>query len=153
MERYEELVRTLVRSLSSPGGLLEALEQRMHRLGEAERFEEAALARDRLRALAEALARARVEGWLLAPGRLEVRAPDGRRIVLQGGSLPPEDGSRIEDGPAEAFPCPRERADEFAAVRSWMGRVRPPVVHADVPPAEPVDGGAALARLLTMLRH
>ncbi len=145
-ERYEELVRTLVHSLSSPGGLLEALERRMARLADAERFEEAALARDRLRALAEALVRARADGWLLAPGRLEVRTPDGRRIALQGGSLPGEGGS--QDG----FPCPRERADEVAAVRSWLGRVRPAVVHADVPPAEPVDGGAALARMLPLLR-
>src|SRR5436190_7040820 len=103
-ERYEELVRTLVRSLSSPGGLLEALERRMNRLGDEERFEEAGLARDRLRALAEALVRARADGWLLSPGRLEVRTADGRGIVLEDGSLP---GEPSPTGP----PCPRERAD------------------------------------------
>jgi hypothetical protein len=64
-ERYEELVRSLVSSLSTPGGLLGTLEARMRDLAEQERFEEAALARDRSRALAEALARGRVDGWLL----------------------------------------------------------------------------------------
>src|SRR4029079_13163466 len=50
-ERYEELVRGLIPSLSSPGGLLGALDARMMRLASLERFEEAAMARDRLRAL------------------------------------------------------------------------------------------------------
>src|SRR5207244_8646929 len=67
-------------------------------------------------------------------------------IALQRGTLP------AEDAPPTGLPCPRERADEVAAVRSWLGRVRPAVVHADVPPAEPLDGGATLARLLTLLR-
>jgi len=146
-ERYEELVRTLILSLSSPGGLLEALERRMAALARAERFEEAALARDRLRAVSEALARARTDGWLLAPGRLVLRGGDGRAVELRDGSLP--GGS---DGPDAGFPCPRERADEVSAVRSWIARTRPAVLEADVPPAEPVDGGAALARLLGSLR-
>ena len=68
-ERYEELVRSLISSLSTPGGLLGTLEARMRGLAEQERFEEAALARDRLRALAEALARSRIDGWLLADRR------------------------------------------------------------------------------------
>ena len=49
-ERYEELVRSLISSLSTPGGLLGTLEARMRDLAEQERFEEATLARDRLRA-------------------------------------------------------------------------------------------------------
>jgi DNA polymerase-3 subunit epsilon len=145
-ERYEELVRTLVLSLSSPGGLLEALERRMAQLAEAERFEEAALARDRLRALAEALARARTDVWLLAPGRLELRGRDGQWVELVGGSL------AVGEGPPGEFPCPRHRADEVAAVRSWVARNRPTMIGADCPPAEPVDGGAELARLLPILR-
>ena len=72
-ERYEELVRSLISSLSTPGGLLGTLEARMRDLAEQERFEEAALARDRLRALAEALARRRIDGWLLAGDDLVVR--------------------------------------------------------------------------------
>ena len=48
-ERYEELVRTLLSSLPSPGGLLRALEDRLGLLAAEERFEEAALLRDRMR--------------------------------------------------------------------------------------------------------
>ena len=72
-ERYEELVRSLISSLSTPGGLLGTLEARMRDLAEQERFEEAVLARDRLRALAEALGRRWVEGWILRTTDLVLR--------------------------------------------------------------------------------
>jgi DNA polymerase III subunit epsilon len=133
-ERYEELVLELTRSLSHPGGLLEALEARMWRLADRERFEEAALARERLRALAEALQRSRRDAWLLA-GPFAVAGEGGRRIAVE----PP--------GPTE-----RRRAHEAAAIRSWVAANRPGLVDAAVPVAEPVDGGAALARLLACLR-
>ena len=146
-ERYGELVRSLLSSLSSPGGLLGALEGRMNRFAERERFEEAALARDRLRALAEGLARARADEWLLGSGELVLRDGRGHRLRLVGGSL-------ANDGPAAPVPrpCPRERADELAAVRTWLLRNPVRVEHADRPPAEPVDGGAALHRLRERLR-
>ena len=86
-ERYEELVRSLISSLSTPGGLLGTLEARMRDLAGQERFEEAVLARDRLRALAEALARARIDGWLLGTGELVLRDADGHRLVLRRGGL------------------------------------------------------------------
>ena len=146
-ERYDELVRSLLSSLSSPGELLAALEARMRDLAEQERFEEAALARDRLRALAEALVRARADGWLLATYDLEVRDPDGRRMRLRRGAL---EGNDAEEG--VPLPGPRERADEVAAVRSWLGRNPVRLLRADPPLAEPVDGGAALHRLLRDLR-
>lgn len=146
LERYGELVRSLLSSLSSPGGLLGALEARMHRLAKHERFEEAAQARDRLRALAEALARARADEWLLGSGELVLQDDHGHRLRLVGGSL-------VRDGSAPPVPrpCPRERADELAAVRTWLLRNPVRVEHADRPPAEPVDGGAALHRLLERL--
>ncbi|HEY6678513.1 MAG TPA: DEDD exonuclease domain-containing protein [Actinomycetota bacterium] len=147
LERYEELVRSLLSSLSSPGGLLEALEVRMDDLARQERFEEAGLARDRLRALADALARARVDDWLLRPGRLELRDADANRLPLAGGAL-----VRGGDVLPIPRPCPRERADELAAVRSWLLHNPARVERADRPPAEPVEGGAALHQLLTRLR-
>ena len=147
LERYGELVRSLLSSLSSPGGLLAALEVRMDHLAGQERFEEAALARDRLRALADALARARVDEWLLRPGRLELRDAAANRLPLAGGAL-------VQGGDELPIPrpCPRERADELAAVRSWLLHNPVRVERADRPPAEPVEGGAALHRLLTRLR-
>jgi DNA polymerase III subunit epsilon len=142
-ERYGELVRALISSLSAPGGLLEALERRMHRLARDERFEEAAAARDRLRSLAEALSRLRTDAWL-TKGRIELSDRTGDSIELEGGSL---DGAEPLSGP-----CPRERADELSAVRSWVTRHRPVIREATEPPAEPVEGGATLSRILTLLR-
>jgi DNA polymerase-3 subunit epsilon len=146
-ERYEELVRSLISSLSSPGGLLGALEARMRDLAARERFEEASVARDRLRALAEGLVRARTDRWLLGAGEVELRETDDRRLRIRGGAL-------VRDGtePAIPLPCPRDRADEVAALRSWLARNPVRLLQAERPLAEPVDGGAALHRLLMCLR-
>jgi DNA polymerase-3 subunit epsilon len=146
-ERYEELVRSLISSLSTPGGLLGTLEARMRDLAGQERFEEAALARDRLRALAEALARARIDGWLLGTGELVLRDAHGHRLVLRRGGLIRSAG----DQPLGA-PCPRDRADELAALRAWVVRNEVRVETADVSFSEPVAGGAELHRLLRTLR-
>ena len=145
-ERYGELVGGLLSSLSSPDGLLAALDERMTRLADQERFEEAADVRDRARALAEALWRGRVDAWLTA-GRLRLSAGAATAIDLDRGSLQRGD----DDGPIGS-PCPRERAAELAAVRSWVLRQRPRVDACDVAPAEPVAGGAALARALRSFR-
>jgi DNA polymerase-3 subunit epsilon len=146
-ERYEELVRSLISSLSRPGGLLGTLEARMRDLAEQERFEEAALARDRLRALAESLARARVDGWLLGAGHLVLRDGQGRRFDVRRGAL-----IRTERDEPLGSPCPRDRADELSVLRSWMSRHDVRIEATDVPIAEPVDGGAVLHRILRTLR-
>jgi hypothetical protein len=146
-ERYGELVRGLLSSLTTPAGLLGALEDRMRALAEQERFEEAAAARDRLRAVAEALARDRAHAWLLSTD-LVLRDADGRRIALHRGSLV-RDGTAVPVG----SPCPRERADEVSAVRSRLGRGDLAVERVDGCAAEPVDGGAVLAGLLERLRR
>ena len=119
----------------------------MTNLAAAKRFEEAGLARDRLRALAETLFRARADRWLLRAGRLVLRDATGERLRLSGGALVRGDGA----GPM-TLPCRRDRADELAAVRSWLARNPVAVDEAERPPAEPVDGGAALHRLLGLLR-
>ncbi len=147
-ERYGELVRDLLSSLESPDGLLGALEARMGRLAGAERFEEAASVRDRLRALTAALQRARQDAWLLGAGELEVVA-EGRRLVFVGGAL-----ARAGDDAPEPIPlpCPRERADELSAVRSWLSKHPVRVLACDAPLSEPVDGGARIARILRRIR-
>jgi DNA polymerase III subunit epsilon len=146
-ERYGELVRGLLSSLTTPAGLLGALEERMRALAADERFEEAAAARDRLRAVAEALARDRTNAWLLSSDLL-LRDADGNRIELRHGSL-------VRDGvavPVE-LPCPRERADEVAAVRTYLARGGLTIERADGDVAERIDGGVVLARLLARLRR
>ena len=146
-ERYEELVRSLLSSLSRPGGLLGTLEARMRDLAEQERFEEAALARDRLRALAEALARSRVDGWLLDTGHLLLRDGEGHRFDVHRGTL-----IRTERDEPVGSPCPRDRADELSVLRSWVSRRDVRIEASDAPLAEPVDGGAELDRILRALR-
>ena len=149
-ERYGAMVDELLAALRAPGRLLRGLEARMHELAAQERFEEAALARDRVRALADILARMRIDRWLTA-GRLVVAGPGGERLELAGGALVRPDGQLGAGGPIGA-PAPRERADELAVVRSWVRRNRVRVLEADTAPAEPVDGGAELARLLGQIR-
>jgi DNA polymerase III subunit epsilon len=147
-ERYEELVRSLLSSLSTPGGLLGTLEARMRDLAEQERFEEAGLARDRLRALAEALARARIDGWLLGAGHLVLRDGQGHRFDVRRGAL-----IRTEHDEPLGSPCPRDRADELSVLRNWVSRHDVRLEAADVPIAEPVEGGAALERIVRTLRE
>jgi DNA polymerase III subunit epsilon len=147
VEGYAELVGRLVSSLTSPGELLEALESRMMKLAGDERFEEAALVRDRLKNLADALRRHRQDGWLIGAARLHLRSGDGARLRFVRGGL-----QRDDDDPERvrlALPCPRERADELAAVRSWLSR-NPTVVELceGAAPSEPVDGGAALDKVI-----
>ena len=149
-ERYGAMIAHLRASIRAPGALLRGLEIRMLDLASQERFEEAALARDRVRALADVLARMRTDRWLTA-GRLVVAGPDGERLELNGGALVRPHGGLGVGGPIGA-PAPRERADELSVVRSWMRRTRARVLEADAAPAEPVDGGAELARLLGQIR-
>ncbi|HEX5950734.1 MAG TPA: hypothetical protein VFZ96_07010, partial [Actinomycetota bacterium] len=73
-------------------------------------------------------------------------------IRLRGGALARRQGPAPGDDEPLGRPCPRERADEAAVVRSWLGRNPVAVVEADPPLAEPVDGGAELHRLLAALR-
>lgn len=119
----------------------------MHKLAAADRFEEAALARDRLRALGDALSRGRLDSWMVGSGQLVLRDASDHRLRLSGGTLMQADGP----DPIPT-PCPRERADELSAVREWIRRNPVVVEFAENPPAEPVEGGAALHGLLTRLR-
>ena len=148
-ERYGELVRDLLSSLESPDGLLGALEARMGRLADAERFEEAASVRDRLRAVAVALHRARQDAWLVGAGRLEVAVLGGRQLAFRGGAL--ARAGEVAPDPIP-LPCPRERADELSAVRSWLAKNPVRVVACDAPLSEPVDGGARIARIVRWTR-
>jgi DNA polymerase-3 subunit epsilon len=129
-------------ALRQPGEMLLDLEADMQRLADAERFEEAALARERLRALVEALWRARVDAWL-ATTDLAFEGPGGVRVEVRSGTVhSPHDTA----GPIGS-PPPRRRADELAAVRSWVVRHRPRLLDTDAPLHEPIDGGAILHAL------
>ena len=147
-EHYGELVRDLLSSLRSPDGLLGALEARMTTLAEAERFEEAARS-----ATGSAPWRAppsRAAGPLAARGRPAGGGGRGDEgLTFVGGRA--RAGGRRRRG-ADPAPCPRERADELSAVRSWLAHHPVRLVACDVPLAEPVDGGARIARLVRWSR-
>ena len=146
-ERYGELIRALLSSLSASGGLLEALEERMHNFAAAERFEEAAR-------LASASARSPRPSPGCAPTH-GCSAPTGScSETAKGASCGSRtDGScaipRIHRLPARALanapmsspPCDRGSSTTRSESRRPVRRT-----------AEPVDGGAALHRLLTRLR-
>jgi DNA polymerase-3 subunit epsilon len=152
-ERYAELVRRLVSALTSPDWLLGALEARMATLSAQERFEEAGLVRDRLRALADALLRARLDRWLVRARALTLRTADDRLLRFDTGTLLLAGDARPPTAPRLSLPCPRDRADELAAIRSWLGRNPTRIERCDgEPPHEPVDGGAAIARILASAR-
>ncbi|HEX3299336.1 MAG TPA: DEDD exonuclease domain-containing protein [Actinomycetota bacterium] len=148
---YRAIVDAMLASLETPDELVRLLDARMAALAGQERFEEAALARDRLRALAEALQRARHDRWL-AGGRLSIGAASGARFDLIGGALCCEDPAEIASAAPIGTPAPRDRADELAVVRSWLRRHPGRVLACDDAPAEPVAGGRELADVLTRIR-
>ena len=127
-ERYGELVRDLLSSLESPDGLLEALEVKMRRLADAERFEEAASVRDRLRTLAAALHRARRDAWLLGAGRLELVVEGDRRLSFDGGALARAGAPRVRRNRSLPLPArARRRALGGPLVAHEESRSRPRV--------------------------
>ena len=161
-ERYEELVRSLISSLSTPGGLLGTLEARMRDLAEQERFEEAALARDRLRALAEALASE--ADRRLAPRRtddLVLRDAAGHRIRLRRGGLIRDAGDEPLGGAVSARARGRalrapgvggsqrrpRRVERRAVRRARRRRRRAPPAPRDAP-RPGADGRRTLGRRL-----
>ena len=152
-EGYRELTEALLSGLRAPGTMLAVLDRRMDELAGQERYEEAALVRDRLRSRAAALARDRRDGWLVRAGAFELETDDGVRLRFEHGALTRAgEGCARQEDPL-SLPCPRERADELAAVRGWLARHRVRVIAVDGhPPSEPVDGGAAIARVLSQAR-
>ena len=143
---YHALVGALRASIERPAELLAVLESRMRDLAGQERFEEAALARERLRALADVLMRMRLDRWLTA-GRLVLAGPEGRPVTLVEGGLAYPAGA----GEPIGSPAPRDRIDELSVIRSWVRRMPVRVLDCDVAPSEPIDGGAALADLLARI--
>src|SRR5215212_1884773 len=149
-ERYGELVEALRDAIDRPGAMLRALVDRMDAIASQERFEEATLARDRIQALADVLARTRIDRWLTS-GELCLEGANGTTVSLVGGALS-HTHPVVADAPPIGWPPPRERVDELAVVRSWVRRHPIRVLACDDPPSETVDGGAEIARILERIR-
>jgi DNA polymerase-3 subunit epsilon len=120
-ETYADFVSTVRRALTTePEVALRPLEARMHRLADAERFEEAAATRDRLGALALALQRRRTVAMWRSVAQLVVEC-DGQRVEIRRGLVVwPDDDTDGLDPALERAPG----ADfaEILTVDRWAAR-------------------------------
>ncbi len=149
---YAQVIDTIVGALDhDPGLVLDPIAHKMRRLAAERRFEEAAQMRDRYRALAKALERARAWQALAAAGRIELESNLGERVVVDQGRLvaawrsgqaPPLLVSAIEadEAPTATYPVPptMDAAEEAHLIWHWMtgGRVR--VIESSGPLVLPV---------------
>ncbi len=123
-EEYGTVVDTVRRGLTGePDLLLGPLEARMHQLAETERFEEAALTRDRLAALSRTLRRRQTLEWLSASGDMAI-AVDGGIVALVDGHLQLGELELADASAPDARPSilDRRRADELLLVARWIER-------------------------------
>jgi DNA polymerase-3 subunit epsilon len=115
---YARLVGQVVRGLDDdPAALLGPLEQRMHALARDERFEEAAMTRDRLAALARALERQRLVRAARAAGRVRIEDAYGA-LEIDHGRL--ADGSPVAAPDDPAAPPRRDEIDELLVVARYL---------------------------------
>lgn len=141
---YAVQVRRVVDGLTTrPELLVTPLRERMEAMARAERFEEAAAARDRLGALLDALRRQRRLDSLRSCERLVVEVDSGERAELRQGILwqmwPAEAEAQLapiprpvemqpSTIPAPGEPLGADMSDELSCVASWLdlhaGRVR-----------------------------
>ena len=97
-DTYASLVDAARRALTTDPDLVCApLAQRMHRLADDERFEEAAATRDRLDALTRALTRRRTVAMWRAAARVELDL-DGTRLEIRRGRVVLDDEPLGDDG-------------------------------------------------------
>ena len=130
-DAYWAVVTRAVAALTtSPGIVLEPLWRRVEQLAIAQRYEEAALARDRASAFAAAIERQRLVDQLRAAGDVGVRLHDTEYHLRDGvllevtlpGQLPT--GLELPPPETEAFPLPlpRHAADEVLCLARAIER-------------------------------
>ncbi len=86
-DAYASVVDELTGLLDRPELLLERLATRMKRLGEQERYEEAADVRDRAHAVSEVISRNRLTEGIRRAGRLVIETSTGGRLTIEDGLL------------------------------------------------------------------
>ncbi|MET0143484.1 MAG: DEDD exonuclease domain-containing protein [Ilumatobacteraceae bacterium] len=140
--RYDAAVATAADTFGGrTGTVVDRLTDRMTALAGAQRYEEAALTRDRMSALEGAIRRTHQMSSLLAAGRFEVRRGDVTWVVDRArlvdvrvagstaGALP----AAPPDAPADGRPLPRGLADEALILARKLPRP-------DGAPASPASG-------------
>jgi DNA polymerase-3 subunit epsilon len=116
---YDTFVETVRLGLGpEPARLLEPLAQRMHKLAEAERFEEAASTRDRLAALARALKRRQAVDAVRRAPHVTLDSAEGP-VVLRYGRVE-LDGAALDAPPDLARPPACDEIDELLVVTRWL---------------------------------
>jgi DNA polymerase-3 subunit epsilon len=124
-EEYGALAGTTRHALQHEPALLYApLEARMRRLADAERFEEAALTRDRVTILTRALRRRRAMDAIRAAARLVVDSTEGRVEIVHGRVVLAEDDPADIEPPDLDLPPAREVADELLLVSRWLEQAK-----------------------------
>jgi DNA polymerase-3 subunit epsilon len=129
-DSYAELAETVRRGLDNdPALLCSPLETRMHRLAEAERYEEAAATRDRLATLTQALQRQRAMEALRNAERLVIDTDEGRVVLAYGRVVLDDTDVALVDEHANglpdlAVPPTRAEADELMLVSRWLQQTR-----------------------------
>lgn len=150
-DEYAPVVELVQEGISSrPELLLEPLAERMERLAAEQRFEEAAVVRDRHRALARALERRRAWQALREAGTIEVLGADGERVLIRRGRLvhswrgasgPPLTVVDTDDEADTPVPPDALAAEEAHLLWRWLCSEGVRLLHSDGPlrlPARPV---------------
>jgi DNA polymerase III subunit epsilon len=162
-DNYADHVATLARCLDGgdPEPLLAALRQKMRRYAAEQRYEQAAVTRDRLEALSRTLDDRRRIATICAAGELVLAKPHplGHEVtVLRHGQLasvtimPDDEAIQPAMNPSEhgpepiTGPPPRHLVDELRLVARWLDQVagEVKVVAVNGTFASPAVGGAAL---------
>ena len=148
---YAAVVDLVRRGVSGePRVLLDPLERRMNALAETERYEEAALTRDRLASLSRMLRRRQTLEWLSTSGQMVIAVEGGivslvdGRLVLGDPTLDSDSETLVGIGGL----LDRRRVDELMVVARWLDREttagRARLLEVSGAPASP-RAGAVLA--------
>jgi DNA polymerase-3 subunit epsilon len=139
---YAAVVERATRGMRGEHALLmDPLVRRLWARAGVERFEEAALTRDRLRVLGRALERQRLLEAVRAIGQRVIDGPEGRLEIRKGRLALPDDEQRDE-------PDPRALCDELLVIGRWLER-RKRGTLGNRPPPPSYEPAREAARLRT----
>lgn len=146
-DEYAAVARPVADALGGdPTAIVEALAARLERFSDQQRYEEAASFREHVRAVIDAIGRARAATMLARAGRLCLAVGDAQ-VVLEHGTLVSAGGRAL---PVE----PDGHPDEARLIAAWLSRnlrrIRLTACDGDL--AEWVAGGRAIAEWRARLK-
>jgi DNA polymerase-3 subunit epsilon len=151
-EEYRKVVDALVSGIVHPELLLEVVRSRMGRLASLQRFEDAALVRDRWESLTTAIHRSRIWRSLQEAGSLEVAGSGGATLQITNGRMDAAwttDSTRPLTLTKLSEPCahPSSMAamDEAMLLWKWLSKSGSNVVSVDGRLAMPATRAPSLA--------